>query len=212
MPGEKSTHASVMSADLEVLAGVYAQALLDHLAVPAAAEAQAGAEIDAEIRSCADELDGLVTVLDETPGVDDLLTMPMSVTARCDLAERIFQGRLSDATYALLAVMARRGRLMLIRAVAREFRSLLDTRGGKVEVTVTTAAELAPTQRDQLVLDIERKFGAKPILTERVNPAIIGGAIVQVGDMAYDTSLASSLARFGRQLTDRVAAMTDKAL
>jgi len=187
MSGEKTRQASVMSADLEALAGVYAQALLDHLALPddAKAKAKTRAEVDAETRISADELDGLVTIFNETPGVDDLLAMPASVAARCNLAETLFQGRVTDATYALLAVMARRGRLMLIRAVAREFRSLLDARGGKVEVTVTTAAELTPSQRDQLVLDIKQKFGAEPILTERVDPAIIGGSVVQIGDMAY---------------------------
>ena len=56
-----------------------------------------------------------------------------------------------------------------------------------------------------------RAVGAKPILTERVDAGLIGGAVVQIGDMAYDTSLASNLERFGRELTDRVAAMTGRA-
>jgi len=200
MSDKKASHASVMSTDLQTLARVYAQALLDHLALPA------------DAKNSADELDQLVTILDEAPGVNDLLAQPMSVSARCGLAERLFQDRMSHPTYSLLAVMARRERLVLIRAVAREFRALLDARGGKVEVTVTTAAELTDDQRDQLILDIEQKFDATPILTERVDPEILGGAVVQVGDMAYDTSLASNLARFGRELTGRVEAMTGGAL
>ena len=186
--------AGVMSADQQAMANVYAQALLDHL--PASDPAD-----DAE-----DELANIVDLLDEIENGDELLALPLSVRARLDLVERIFHDRVSESMYALLAVMARRGRMVLLRAVAGEYRKLIEAKRGKIDVTVTTACELTEAQRQDLMTHLARTFGAEPILTTRTDPGIIGGAIVQVGDKAYDASLASDLARFARKLTHRVAA------
>jgi len=183
MPAKKARHQSVMSADLEALAGIYAQSLLDYL--PQSDRAADSAE----------ELEHLVETLNEHDRIDDLLTLPLGVNDRCALVERLFQDRLSEPTYALLAVMARRGRMALLRAVSRAYRRLLDARGGKIEVTVTTASHLTTEQRDQLLVDLEHTFQAKPILTERVDPAIIGGIIIKKGDLVVDNSVRTVLTR-----------------
>lgn len=191
--------AGVMSPDAQVLAATYAQGLLDHL--PDNARAQ----------QAADELADLVTLLGEIDQADELLTMPLSVTDRCGLVERIFSGRLSEPTYALLGVMARRGRIALLGAVSRALVGLLDARRGKIEVTVTTALELTDSQRRRVLGDLERTFNAAPVLTTRIDPSILGGVMVQVGDVVYDASMASGLARFAGELTDRVGAMGARA-
>ena len=195
--GDRATRrAGVMSADQQAMAAVYAQALLDHLCAGDAA------------KTALDELQSIVALLNEIEHVDALLAIPLSVEARLGLVERIFRGRVSEAVYALLAVMAKRGRMMLLRAVVGEYGKLIETAQGKIEVTVTTAGELSDLQRDALVADLARTFAAEPILTMRTDPAIIGGAVVQVGDKAYDASLASDLVRFARELTHSVAAQS----
>lgn len=194
MVSDEGRHTSVMSADFQLLAGVYAEALLDHLGDTARAE------------QAADELDALAGILDEVGGAEELFSLPLSLKDRCEQVDRIFAGRVSEPLAALLSVMARRGRMALLRALAGEFRRMLDARQGRIEVTVTTAQALSDTQRRQLCRDIERTFGARPVLAERVEANIIGGAVIQVGEVAYDASLAADLVRFGRDLTDRMAA------
>ncbi len=194
MGARANRRAGVMSADQQAMAAVYAQALLDHL--------PAGDPADAAHA----ELAGIVALLDEIEQVDALLAIPLSVKARLDLIERIFHGRVSEAVYALLAVMARRGRMTLLRALADEYDKLVEAGRGKIEVTVTTASDLTDAQRADLVADLARTFDAEPILTMRTDPDIIGGAVIQVGDKAYDATLASDLERFARDLTHSVAA------
>lgn len=204
MGAERTRQPSVMSADARALAGTYAQALLDHLDDIARAESPAARPTAAG--RAADELAGAAALLKEIRGAAELFTMPQSVTARCDLVDRVFGGRVSEPVHALLGVMARRGRLGLLGAAARAFGALLDARQGKIDVTVTTALELTDDQRRRLGEDLQRTFDAECVLTARVDPGILGGVTVQVGDALYDASLASGLSRFGRQVADRLAA------
>ena len=199
MPPDAERHTSVMSADVEALAGTYAQGLLDHL------------HDDTRAEAVADELDALAAVLAETKGAAELFSMPSSARQRCELVDRIFSGRTSEPVCALLSVMARRGRLGLLRAAGGAFRKLLEARQGWIDVTVTTALELTDEQREGLCEELARTFSARVVLTTRIDPNILGGAVIQVGDLVYDASLASDLAKFDRQLTDRVASAGSRA-
>ena len=199
MSPDAPRHTSVMSADAEALAGIYAQGLLDHLVDESRAE------------TAADELDALPPVLDGVKGAVELFAMPSSARQRCELVDRIFSGRVSEPVHALLSVMARRGRLGLLRAVGGAFRKMLEARQGWIDVTVTTALKLTDEQCERLAGRLARTFSAKAVVTARVDANILGGAVIQVGDSVYDASLTSDLAKFDRQLTDRVAAAGGRA-
>ena len=122
MGAEQTTQAGVMSPGARALAGTYAQALLDHL--DDTARADPATARSAVTRQAADELAGAAALVAEIRGAAELFSMPLSVTARCDLVGRVFDGRVGEATYALLGVMARRGRMALLGAVARAFAAL----------------------------------------------------------------------------------------
>jgi len=193
MGEDPTTRSSVMTADVQALAGAYAEGLLDYLAGVA------------DAAPVADELDAVAALAHDTPGAAGLFAMPMSVSDRCEMVRRVFADRVSRPVLALLSVMARRGRLGLLGAVACECRRMLDARKGRIEVTVTTALELTGAQRRRLCDDIGKTFNARPVLTARVDPDVLGGAVIRVGEVVYDASLASGLATFGRELFDRLA-------
>jgi len=191
---------SVLSGSGYALAGVYAEALL------AAAPANAVAE------DVAVELESLARLLDEWPEAARLLTVAtIGKKQRCELVERVFAGRTSEPLAGLLAVLARNGRLELVGAIARRFRKLLHRRQGRVEVTVTTAFELDEPTRQAVAEMIEQMIRAEPLLTTRVDPDLLGGATVRVGDRVYDASIATSLSRLSRSmLAERSIARPDQ--
>ena len=195
MPPLPSQGQTVMTQAQSALADVYAQALLDRTESNAEAEAVLG------------ELESLVALLDEAEeSFEHLLTESlMDVRERCEMVTRIFRGRVGDLTEAFLATLARRNRMDLLRPAARRLRRLLGKRQGQIEVLVTTAEPLAEDQRQALTDSLRKTLHAEPILSERVDPDVLGGVIVRVGDRVYDASVAGQLRKVSQNLAKRLA-------
>ena len=180
---------TVMHPVSESLARTYAEALLGQ--VPT----------DVEAEEVAAELDAIVNLLVEMEGFEELLTAALlSRSERSAVVQRIFQGRVSEPVEALLNVMASTGRLGLLRALCRVFRSMLYRRQGKREVTVTTAVPPSDEQRERIGLVLAEALRAEPVLSVRVDPGVLGGMIVQVGDDVYDASVRAELANLEDRL------------
>ena len=104
------------------------------------------------------------------------------------------------AVRAVLDLLIVRDRLALMPDIARAFGELLDRREGIVKAKVTTPVELERTQQGDLVRRLERASGKKIQATFAVDPALIGGAKVQIGDRLIDASLRAQLGALARQL------------
>ena len=163
-------------------ANVYADALLGQL------------PSDNEAEEVALELDAMVDLLDGIEGFEPLLTAALiSAEERCDMVRRIFRGRVSEIVEALLLVMADAGRLGLLRILRRVFRSKLCSKQGKLEVTVISAVALTEAQRGHVRQSLSEALRADCVLTCRVDPELLGGMVVQVGDHVYDASVRNEL-------------------
>ncbi len=149
---------------------------------------------DIEAEEVGGELDALIGLLDEIDGFEALLTGALIGSAeRCDIVRRIFHDRVSEIVEALLVVMADAGRLGLLRTLRRVFHSKLHVRQGKLEVTVISAVTLSEPQRQHVQQALAESLNAKPVLTWRVDPDLLGGVVVQVGDHVYDASIRGEL-------------------
>ncbi len=104
-----------------------------------------------------------------------------------------FAGRLTPDTLNLLNVMAQRGRLALLPDVLVWFDEIADRATGVRRYTVTTAAPLSDDQRAQLQQRLVASTGGQVILTERVDPSIMGGMVLRHEDVIADYSVRSRL-------------------
>ena len=185
-----ASHPSVLASSDLALAEVYGEAL------------GGVAVTDCQAQDIADELDGLVGLMDEIDGFDELLAVGSAgVIDAAAMVERVFAGRVSEPVGAFLAVLARNGRLGLLRAIARQFRRLLNARQGRIEMTITTAGELTSSQRLAITAELEEIFDAGVILASHVDERIIGGLKLSIGDCLYDASVSGQLARMHRVIT-----------
>jgi len=100
----------------------------------------------------------------------------------------------------LLRVLLERDRIALVPQVARAFSDLVDERAGIAKARVTTAIALDEAERAGVIRRLERAGAKKVKATFAVDPALIGGASVQLGDRLFDASLSAKLAALGRQL------------
>jgi F-type H+-transporting ATPase subunit delta len=95
-------------------------------------------------------------------------------------------------------------RQMLIPEIASEYRMLIDESEDRVHVNVTVAREMAEPERDALSRQLGRLFGKRVVPHISLNPAILGGVIVKVGDTVMDGSVRRRLASLKHRMLSTV--------
>lgn len=98
-----------------------------------------------------------------------------------------------DAARNFLAALARNGRLEVLAEIEVQFRALKGAREGSAEAEITSAFDMDAQALAGLVASLQQRFGRtiKPQL--RVDPALIGGVTVRVGDEVIDASVRGKL-------------------
>jgi F-type H+-transporting ATPase subunit delta len=93
----------------------------------------------------------------------------------------------------LVWTLWKNNRLNLFRSVVAAYLQILDERAGRVSVKVTAATPLTDEHKDQIAAIVKEAVQREPVLHVRVDPDLLGGMIVQVGDTVVDTSVRSRL-------------------
>src|SRR5262249_17381755 len=109
------------------------------------------------------------------------------------IIRKALTGRVDDLFLKFVFVLNHHDRLAIIRAVASVYRELMDERARKVRVQVTSAVPLTDGEREEVGKMVERRFELSPVLVETVDPAVLGGLRVQVGDRVIDATVRSRL-------------------
>jgi F-type H+-transporting ATPase subunit delta len=105
-----------------------------------------------------------------------------------------------EVVRSLLVLLLEGDRIALVPQIALAFGDLVDQREGIAKARITTAVPLDEAARRELVRRLERESGRKLRATFAVDPALIGGAKVQIGDHLIDSSVRAKLTALGRQL------------
>ena len=190
---DNSQQKQAIDVAVEQLARVYAKAALD------AAEAKGTA------KSLVEELSELASgVLDRYPRFEALFgTELISQEEKQAILERMFSGRMTDSALGLLQVLARHDRLDILRDVIHSVLALWEQQSGRIRVEVQFAVKPAAALRQEVAATLKNLLGAEPVLTATVDPDLIAGFVVRVGDKVYDGSVRSSLERARQAMIDR---------
>ena len=117
---------------------------------------------------------------------------------------RAFQDRYPRLFVRFLQTLVSKGRQQTLGAVAREYAALVDEAEGRVHAEVTLAHAPSEADRALLAQQLSQRLGMQVVPHVRVNPAIIGGVVVRVGDRVMDGSVRRKLGRLRTQLTAQV--------
>lgn len=195
LSAEHSRTAAQIDADAgaEHIADVYAKALLG------------AAESAGFTLTVLDEFDSLIShVLDRFPKLEAILASDLvSSDEKARIVDRVLGGRASPTFVNFLKVLARHGRLGCLRAIHRRMGTLYDELRGRVRVEVTTAAPVRDDLAAGIGQSIRTAFGAEPIVEQLVDPELIGGVVVRLGDTVYDGSVANQLKNLRQKMIDR---------
>lgn len=153
-----------------------------------------------------DELAALAKVVTEHDELADVLSSPtVDSGARRVVIEKLFRGKCSDLVVDAIQVLNNKGRLELLGAVAESFRLLHEDLRGQVDIEVTTAVPLTNTHRKGLRELAKSKTGKEANLVESVDPSLLGGIVMRIGDEKFDMSVSMQLERIGELLMSRAS-------
>jgi F-type H+-transporting ATPase subunit delta len=92
-------------------------------------------------------------------------------------------------------VLAENDRLSLLPEIGAQFETLKANAEGTLEATITSAQELTQAQLDELVAGLKTKFNRTVNVRVAVDPGLIGGAVIAIGDQVIDGSVKGRLQR-----------------
>ena len=168
---------------------VYAEALLEL--------AQEQGSVDA----LADEVQQLLPVIASGGELDRLLTNPaISDEERGRIIQSVFQGKVSGLLYNLLRLLGDKRRLGSLPQVAAGYLLAVAELRGQLDVQAFVATELDSDTARRVAEQIGRALGKTVTLTQKVDPSLIGGMKIKVGDKLIDASVASQLRNMKNQM------------
>lgn len=174
------------------LSRVYAEALMQE-ATKANEVDLVGTELDAVVRD----------IIGAHPNIEAYLRSPViSRRQKEPVLERAFAGRSSNLVRALIGVLNKNGRLGQIRSVRAAYQRLREQQSGLIRVLVKSASPLDDGQREHLKSTLAAQLKGEPVLDVKVDPELLGGLVIQIGDRVYDMSVRTRLQSIRAQLMD----------
>ncbi|MDO4711383.1 MAG: ATP synthase F1 subunit delta [Peptostreptococcaceae bacterium] len=114
--------------------------------------------------------------------------------------ETVFGGKVEDPVKNFLKVLVDNKRFDHLPSIADHYKKLLREHLGIAYVEAVTAVEMSEDQKKRLVDRLGSKLGQKVELTNVVDPSIIGGMKVRIGERSLDASIGSRLADLRAEL------------
>jgi F-type H+-transporting ATPase subunit delta len=166
----------------------YAQALFD------------AAKENGRLATVHEELDDFAAAVADVPELRAVLRNPqVDPRAKAGVLEDLL-GDADELVRNFLRLTAEKGRVAEIEEIAREFDRLVAREERRLDVEVTTAFELSDDEAQRIVAQIEEASGRKVDATRNVDPALIGGLVLQAGSLRVDASVRGRLERLRREL------------
>lgn len=193
--------AAAVSYDPQVqqVATVYARGFLQ------AAQRELGSEV--AVWEAVEELEVLSTqVFAQQPGIVTRLSSSRASQAdKVALLKQVLGGRVSSVVVRFLGVVCQHGRFNLLGSIVSQTRVLANQAAGIVPVLITSAVELPADVEERVTQNLAAKLGGKIELTKKVDPQLLGGLQVRVGDTVFDGSVQGKLERVRRTAFERAA-------
>jgi F-type H+-transporting ATPase subunit delta len=155
---------------------------------------------DGTLQTWRTELDASAARLGGDEAMDVLSNPAIPVDQRHNAVTGLLEGIASQPVQNLIQLLLKRGRIEQLPRVAAEFRRLDDRRQGITHATATSATALTPDEIRELTARLEQSTGGRIALDVQVDPSLLGGLVVRVGDRLIDGSVRGRLERLRNQL------------
>lgn len=119
---------------------------------------------------------------------------------KLDVLNKAFGGTVSETVLNTLGVLVESGRESIIEELLENYVSIANALTGSASAVVTTPKALSDKELDEVAKDFGKVIGKTVRAENVVDPALLGGLTIRVGDRLYDASLSGKLARLEKSL------------
>lgn len=152
------------------------------------------------------DLAEIVRAADASSDLRVLFRSPVIEASRKkDIMKEIFGSTLSSLTIDFVSLLMDKGREADIHGVAAEYQDQYDKHRGILRVTITSAVALDDAMRADVVGVIGKRTGKTIVASYDVDPKLLAGVTVHIGDTVMDSSLKHQLRLLRQRLADGVA-------
>lgn len=146
------------------------------------------------------DMDVIIEIIGSSRELRLLLTSPVIGEHKKEaVLKEIFAGSISELTFRFMSIILSKGREGQLEGIAHGFINLYRIHKGIEEAMVTSAHALSEAQRKEIREKLHSITGHSIEITEKVDPSLIGGVKIRVGDKEYNGSVAYQLDQLKRQ-------------
>ena len=157
-------------------------------------------QLEAQVLS---EMQSLRGIFRAQPDFIRLLSnMQLSKQERVQILDGALRGQVHPYVLNFLKILCERGALHEYEGCENAFREDYNRAHGVVEAGVTTSEALSEAQRRQLLAKLSELTGREVHLTEKIDPAVIGGVLLEMDGQRYDNTVRHRLEDIRRALTN----------
>lgn len=179
------------TAEIDAVAQVYAQSLFD------LADQD---DSTTSVETAYEELNAVINLMDENATFAEFMqSVLIPVKNKRDSIKKIFSESISDLTLRFLLVLNDKERLGHISAIAAAYRELYWIKIGRMEVVAYTPKPMNEDESKHIIELIKNATGKDPVMTNAVEPAMIGGLKLRIGDKFIDASITTRLNQMREQ-------------
>ncbi|MBQ2622533.1 MAG: ATP synthase F1 subunit delta [Thermoguttaceae bacterium] len=151
-----------------------------------------------------EEFDSFLTAyFDANPKFEEILSSRLiSTEDKIDIINRTVTGG-SPMFLNFLKVVAKHERMDCLRAMYRQMYLQYEKMIQRLPITITTAVEISDQEAEKIGQSLIAQIGGNPIIQRKVDPSLIGGVVVRVGDTVYDGSVATQLKKLRERITGK---------
>ena len=145
----------------------------------------------------------LDAAMDQSRDLRIMLSSPVvKADKKIDVLERIFKGSISEITMAFITLLTKKGREGYLHEIVNSFINQLRTHQGVTTAEVISAVALDAATTAKVHEAAIKLAGGKVELVEKVDPTLIGGFVLKVGDQQVDAAISSRIKALKREFEE----------
>jgi len=154
-----------------------------------------------------DDMQLIASTIEENNDLQLLLNSPVIKSeAKKSTLITIFGKKIDDTSLGLINLLVENKRLSLLPEVSKQYALLFDKHKGSQIAEVTTAIPLTDDLEEKVLAKVKELTGKKVSLKNSIDPTIIGGFILRVGDKQFDASILGKMNSLRRTFENDVSA------
>jgi len=139
------------------------------------------------------------------PELKAVLANPIvSHIKKIKILDSVFSSKVSKESITFFKLMVNKGRGEILYTTSKEYINMYDIKHNIVHASVVSAAPLSEANEKKMIADIGEATGGTVKLNAKVDPELIGGFVLTVGDRQVDTSIANDLKKLKKEFARRV--------